>query len=197
MLEDFLVHREREVAILGPHLSTLIDSRTPEQCEAAERAIQGMLAVDLELVAEQMTLGERISEIQEQRTLSKAMQGNKNAKREQNSGYDDNACLSEQARGTSTRYHIARLKRDHPAIAAALARGEYPSVRAAAKAAGLVHEPTPLDYLHRYWPQVSPEDRLRFLVEMLTSTERLLLQSGLWPEEVPEAKPVDEPQEER
>ncbi len=47
---------------------------------------------------------------------------------------------------------------------------------------GCRQQPTPLDYLHRYWRQVSPEDRLRFLVEMLTPTERLLLQSGLWPD---------------
>ena len=52
-------------------------------------------------------------------------------------------------------------------------------MRAAAKAAGIVHDPTPLDYLHRYWRQVSPEDRLRFLVEMLTPNERRALQLGL------------------
>jgi hypothetical protein len=73
--------------------------------------------------------------------------------------------------GNSSRYHIARLKRDHPAIAEALARGEYPSVRAAAKAAGFVREPTPLDSLHRYWRKVSEADRLRFLAEMLTPAE--------------------------
>ena len=55
VLEDFLVHREREVAILGPQMGSLIDTRTDAQREAAERVIQGMLAVDLELVAEQMT----------------------------------------------------------------------------------------------------------------------------------------------
>jgi hypothetical protein len=40
--------------------------------------------------------------------------------------------------GTSSEYRIARLKRDAPEIATALARGEYPSVRAAAVAAGFV-----------------------------------------------------------
>lgn len=44
---------------------------------------------------------------------------------------------------------------------------------------------TPLDYLHRYWRQVSPEDRLRFLVEMLTPNERRALQFGFEDEEVP------------
>lgn len=39
-------------------------------------------------------------------------------------------------------------------------------------------EPTPLDYLHRYWRQVAPDDRLRFLVEMLTPNERRALQFG-------------------
>jgi len=37
---------------------------------------------------------------------------------------------------------------------------------------------TPLDYLHRYWRQVAPDDRLRFLVEMLTPNERRALQWG-------------------
>lgn len=60
-------------------------------------------------------------------------------KSEAHQGYHDNLAQ----RGTSSRYRIARLKRDHPAIAAALARGEYPSVHAAAKVAGFVHDPTP------------------------------------------------------
>jgi hypothetical protein len=45
-------------------------------------------------------------------------------------------------RGQSSEYRIARLKRDAPEIATALARGEYPSVRAAAMAAGFV-KPSP------------------------------------------------------
>lgn len=42
---------------------------------------------------------------------------------------------------------------------------------------------TPLDALHRYWRHVSPEDRLRFLVEMLTPNERRALQFGFDAEE--------------
>jgi hypothetical protein len=56
-------------------------------------------------------------------------------------------------------------------------------VRSAAKAAGFVHEPTPLDYLHRYWRKVSPEARARFVMEMLTLAERRLVATGLGPEE--------------
>ena len=47
--------------------------------------------------------------------------------------------------------------------------------------------PTPLDYLHRYWRQVSPEDRLRFLVEMLTPNERRALQFGFEELDTPSA----------
>ncbi len=36
----------------------------------------------------------------------------------------------------------------------------------------------PIVYVHRYWRQVSPEDRLRFLCEMLTPAERRALQYG-------------------
>lgn len=81
-------------------------------------------------------------------------------------------------RGNASDYLRARLQRDYPNILTALDQGAYPSVRAAAKAAGIVHDPTPLDYLHRYWRQVDPDDRLRFLVEMLTPNERRALQFG-------------------
>ena len=47
----------------------------------------------------------------------------------------------------------------------------YPAAAAAgSKAAGLVHTLTPLDDLHRSWRQGSPEDRRRFLTEMLSPT---------------------------
>jgi len=58
----------------------------------------------------------------------------KSGKIKENQGYHDNV----DQRGTSSEYRIARLKRDAPEIATALARGEYPSVRAAAMAAGFV-----------------------------------------------------------
>jgi hypothetical protein len=37
---------------------------------------------------------------------------------------------------------------------------------------------TPLAYLRRYWRQVAPEERLRFLCDMLTPNERRALQLG-------------------
>jgi hypothetical protein len=99
------------------------------------------------------------------------MQGNQNAKHEKNSGDYGNGCSNEQPRGNTSRYHLARLKRDHPDIARALADGKYRSVRAAAKA-GLVHESTPLATLHRVWRKVSSDDQARFLIEMLTPAQR-------------------------
>jgi hypothetical protein len=56
-------------------------------------------------------------------------------------GKDYHGNVSRQ--GQSSEYRIARLKRDAPEIATALARGEYPSVRAAAMAAGFVTPPPP------------------------------------------------------
>jgi hypothetical protein len=44
-------------------------------------------------------------------------------------------------RGTRSSYLAARLKRDAPEIAAAAERGEYRSVRAAARAAGIIKPP--------------------------------------------------------
>jgi len=49
--------------------------------------------------------------------------------------------------GTSAAYLVARLKRDHPKIAEALARGEFSSARAAGIAAGIVIIKTPLDHV--------------------------------------------------
>jgi hypothetical protein len=63
-------------------------------------------------------------------------------------------------------YLRARLKRDHPEIAAALGRGEYPSARAAGIAAGIVKVPTPYELLCRAWKHCSAAERRRFLKEM-------------------------------
>jgi hypothetical protein len=52
--------------------------------------------------------------------------------------YDDNTL----PRGTSEEYVVRRLKRDAPELAAALARGDFPSARAAGIAAGFV-KPSP------------------------------------------------------
>jgi hypothetical protein len=117
----------------------------------------------------EITLGEKMAEIQAIRKLGD----------NQHSDSEGVPIGTPSKRGSNaSTYQVARLKRDRPDIADALARGEYPSVRAAAKAAGIVHDPTPLDYLHRYWRKVSAEDRLRFLVEMLTPNERRALQRG-------------------
>src|SRR5690349_11047492 len=58
-----------------------------------------------------------------------------------NQGYD----VTLNKRGNQTSYLAARIKRDHPEIAAAVERGEYPSMRKAAIAAGIVKEPSTLD----------------------------------------------------
>jgi hypothetical protein len=38
--------------------------------------------------------------------------------------------------------------------------------------------------LHRLWRQIPPQDRLRFLIEMLTPAERRVVSTGLWPEDM-------------
>ena len=64
---------------------------------------------------------------------------NQHSKREDRIGYHDNVS---SMRGTSEEYVVRRLKRDAPELAGALARGEYPSARAAGIAAGFV-KPSP------------------------------------------------------
>jgi hypothetical protein len=51
--------------------------------------------------------------------------------------------------GNSAAYYAARLRRDYPDIADALAQGKYLSAHAAAKAAGFVTDPTPLPLVRR------------------------------------------------
>jgi hypothetical protein len=63
-------------------------------------------------------------------------------------------------------YFVSILKRDHPDIAAALERGEYRSVRAAAIAAGIVKVKTPLDTLRAAWAKASEKEREMFLEEV-------------------------------
>jgi hypothetical protein len=62
----------------------------------------------------------------------------------------------------STSYLAARLKRDHPDIAAAVERGEYRSMRAAAREAGIIKPPNPYRQLIRWWGRASDHDRMRF-----------------------------------
>jgi hypothetical protein len=73
-------------------------------------------------------------------------------------------------RGANTAYLTSRLARDHPQILARLQAGEFPSVRAAAKAAGLIPERTPLEQLERAWRQAPPEDRATFLALRQSAT---------------------------
>ena len=55
------------------------------------------------------------------------------------------------------------------------------SIHRAYKNAKKIAQLTPLDYLRRYWRQVDPEDRVRFLIEMLTPAERRALSLGRMP----------------
>ena len=72
-----------------------------------------------------------------------------------------------QERGAD--YLASRIKRDHPQIAAGIAAGEYPSIRAAAIAAGIVKVPTALETLQRAWKKASSEEQRQFL-EWISNT---------------------------
>ena len=76
-----------------------------------------------------------------------------------------------RGRGNDPTYLVRRLKRDHPEIAAALAAGEFRSVRAAAIAAGIIKVPTPFDTVMKALPklsadELSPEDRDQLLFHL-------------------------------
>lgn len=69
-------------------------------------------------------------------------------------------------KGTSADYLTARLKRDHDEIFQRLAAGEFPSVRQAAIAAGIVKVPSVLATLRKAWAKATDADRRIFMDEV-------------------------------
>jgi len=68
--------------------------------------------------------------------------------------------------GTGRTYLAARLKRDHPDICARIARGEFRSIRAAALAAGIIHNKTPLEQLRHWWRKADAVAQQMFMQEI-------------------------------
>jgi len=62
-------------------------------------------------------------------------------------------------------YLTARIARDHPAILQRMKAGEFPSVRQAGIAAGIVRVPTGLDQLRKAWGKATADERAAFLQE--------------------------------
>jgi hypothetical protein len=87
---------------------------------------------------------------------------------------DDNIILKQQ--GTSAAYIRARLQRDHPEVAAALDRGEYPSARAAAIEAGII-KPVPTIRVTNDMPAVAAK-----LCQHLNREQRIQLIDLLAPD---------------
>jgi hypothetical protein len=65
-------------------------------------------------------------------------------------------------RGTTSAYNLARLKRDHPEVVEQLQAGEFSSIYAAAKAAGIIKE-KPLTQLKYWWKKASTAEQTAFL----------------------------------
>jgi hypothetical protein len=76
--------------------------------------------------------------------------------------------LSIATSSTSAARIAARLKRDHPAIAEAVERGEYRSMRSAGIAAGIVRVPSAYDVLVKAWQKADESDRQQFLAYIET-----------------------------
>jgi hypothetical protein len=64
-----------------------------------------------------------------------------------------------QGGGTSAAYRLRRLAREAPEILEAYERGEFKSVTAAVRAAGIERKENPLTALRRIWKQATPEQR--------------------------------------
>jgi len=71
--------------------------------------------------------------------------------------------VSSFTHGNNADYLTARIARDHPDILARMRAGEFPSVRQAGIAAGIVKRATPLDTLLKTWGKATEEERAAFL----------------------------------
>jgi hypothetical protein len=70
--------------------------------------------------------------------------------------------------GRGADYLAARLKRDAPEIAARI--NEFPSIRAAAKAAGIIKDRTPVDVVRQAWQKADTAERQQ--IAALVTSER-------------------------
>jgi hypothetical protein len=78
--------------------------------------------------------------------------------------------------GTTGEYLIARIKRDRPDITERLANGEFPSIAAAARAAGIDYQSRRKHYaltmLRSFWRKATEEEREIFRREILEEQNR-------------------------
>lgn len=65
---------------------------------------------------------------------------------------------------TDAQYLTARIKRDRPDILEKMKAGEYKSVRAAARDAGIVKELSTIDKMQRLWRKLGADEQEQFLV---------------------------------
>ena len=78
----------------------------------------------------------------------------------------DNITLK-SGRGTDPSYLAARIKRDHPEIAARVEAGEFKSIRAAAIEAGIVKVATPIEKARKAISALPHEDVAVLIDEMM------------------------------
>jgi hypothetical protein len=65
----------------------------------------------------------------------------------------------ETMQGTGSQYLLRRLARDHADILARYETGEFPSVRAAAREAGIVKDAKPFDQIKKLLPKLTDAER--------------------------------------
>lgn len=73
--------------------------------------------------------------------------------------------------GETAAYLASRIKKKRPDIAAAVERGEYRSMRAAAIAAGIVTPPTPLEIILKQLPKLTDSERRQLVKTLLMKQE--------------------------
>jgi hypothetical protein len=81
-------------------------------------------------------------------------------------GRDRGSNRTSNTRGETAAYLAARIKRERPDIAEAVERGEYRSIRAAAIAAAIVKQQTPLERIYKLLPKLSQNELEQLAAEV-------------------------------
>jgi hypothetical protein len=154
----------------------------------------------IETETREMLLGDKVQELREQAARTVALMdtpGNPTGNNQYSAADErncDNITIPHVTRGsTGQAYLLARIKRDRPDIFARVEAGEFPSARAAARAAGIVRDPTPLARLHKAWEKASAAERAQFLLEVREKTGVGNREAGIGEEGDASSCPHDSP----
>jgi hypothetical protein len=139
------------------------DPQAPSPCRSACGPEKELQATWADVVSKKITEDEAKKRIKLR--ARGAQPGNQNARKEKGEQENKGDRITIVSRGTDPAYLTARMERDaetKPRVAAELAafrRGDHKSIKAAARAAGIVKTPSPFAQVQRLWPKLTDEEK--------------------------------------